>query len=123
MTRDRRRKRRMQKYDEQDGLCHYCTGDMILACIVEGQQPPALATLEHIHQKAAGGTYADHNTKAACSSCNVSRPDGMTSEAYLLLRRRLLPIWLACTQPDAPIRRMLGRYSRQTPYYAEGIAA
>lgn len=114
-----RRKRRFRKYDEQEGCCHYCTGAMLLVHLVEGSQPPALATLEHIRQKARGGTYADANTKVACAACNTFRPDGMEAQEYRVLRQRMLLLWPACTHPTRPIRQMLARHSRIN----QGIAA
>lgn len=114
-----RRKRRVRKYQEQEGCCHYCTGTMLLVHLVEGPQPPALATLEHIRQRARGGTYADANTKVACAACNTFRPDGMEADEYALLRRRLLPMWEACTYPPRPVRQLLARLARQF----QGLAA
>jgi hypothetical protein len=114
-----RRKRRARKYDEQDGACFYCDGEMLLVHLVEGSQPPALATLEHIKQRAKGGTYECENTKAACAACNTFRPDGMTSEDYRALRQRLIVVWPACTHPTRPIRRLLAQHARIN----QGIAA
>lgn len=114
-----RRKRRVRKYQEQDGACHYCSGGMLLVHLVEGSQPPALVTLEHLRQRARGGTYSCDNTKAACAACNTFRPDGMEPEEYRVLRQRLLPIWPACTHPPRPIRRLLARHARIN----QGLAA
>ena len=112
MSYEARRQRRIKKFGEQGGFCLYCDGEMILA--PHSVPPPAaLATLEHLIQKADGGTYADHNTKVACYACNTFRPDGMAAEAYRRLRQQLLMLWPACTEPFKAIRRMLARYSRE----------
>lgn len=107
-----RRQRRVKKFGEQEGCCLYCGGEMILEPYTVPPQP-ALATLEHLIQKADGGTYADHNTKVACYACNTFRPDGMAADAYRHLRQRLLLLWPACSEPFKAIRRMLARYARE----------
>lgn len=119
-----RQRRRLKKFGEQDGICLYCEGQMTLVIFAEGIAPsPAAATLEHIHQAAYGGTYASENTKAACAGCNEFRPDGLSSDDYLVLRRRLLPVWEACSWPQRPIRQMLARTARQARAALEGLAA
>lgn len=114
-----RRLRRIRKFQEQGGCCVYCTGEMLLVHLVEGSQPPALATLEHLKQRADGGTYDDENTKAACASCNTFRPHGMGTGEYARLRRKLLTLWPACTHPVRAIRQLLAKHSR----ICQGLAA
>lgn len=114
MSLSRRQRRRIHKFHEQDGACCYCAGEMTLVQFAQGISPSAsTATLEHIHQRADGGTYEDENTKVACASCNESRPDGVTSEDYLILRRRLMTMWPACSWPLRPIRQLLAKIARK----------
>ncbi len=111
-----RQKRRREKFEAQDGLCHYCSGEMRLIAMEGGYQPPDMITLEHIKQKNDGGTYSAENTKGACAACNVSRPNGLASDDYLTLRRDLLVVWPPCTHPDRAVRRRLQRASPQSLY-------
>lgn len=111
-----RQKRRREKFDAQDGQCGYCQGAMRLMAMEGGYQPPDMITLEHLKQKAEGGTYAHANTLGACVACNVSRPNGLASDDYRVLRRDLLPIWPPCTYPDRAVRRRLQGASPQSLY-------
>lgn len=111
-----RQQRRRELHAAQGGLCHYCEGAMRLIALEGGYQPPDMITLEHLKQKSDGGTYAAENTRGACVACNVSRPNGLSSEDYLALRRDLLDIWPPCTHPDRAVRRRLQRASPQSLY-------
>lgn len=111
-----RQKRRREKFDAQKGLCCYCDGAMRLISMVGGYQPPDMITLEHLLQKTDGGTYAAENTRGACAACNVSRPNGLSSDDYLALRRDLLVLWPPCTHPDRAVRRRLQSASPQSLY-------
>lgn len=83
-----------------------------------------MVTLEHIVQRAEGGTYDEKNCKAACAGCNVARPNGMPTEEYLVLRRDLLPIWPACSAITAEARKLVQKRAPQTLYrIAHGVAA
>lgn len=116
MSREARRKRRAALFQKQGGRCYYCTGEMRLLAVCGGQQPPDMATLEHIRQRVEGGTYGSDNTKAACASCNVMRPNGMDSDDYKALRQKLLPEWAPCSPPSGNIRRRVQREGPQDIY-------
>ncbi len=124
MTRSARRSRRLRLFNQQDGLCHYCAGEMRLLEVGGGPQLPEMATLEHIKQRAEGGTYDESNCKAACAACNVARPNGMAHDLYFELRRQLLAIWPPCTSIPAQARKLIQRQAPQALYrIAHGAAA
>lgn len=91
-----RRQRRERQYLQQGGQCWYCSGAMALK-VAEGAQPPFMATLEHLIQRAHKGTYGDDNTRAVCSGCNNSRPNGISAARFKHIRQAWLPFWRACT--------------------------
>lgn len=111
-----RRRRRVRITAEQDGRCMYCTGMVLENDWGRDPPPPAAATLEHVQQKTAGGTYADDNTGVACQGCNVSRPNGMSSTDYKALRTSLLDVWPPCSQPTQAVRRTLQMHAPQGLY-------
>lgn len=109
-----RQERRRYLFNHQDGICCYCTGQMQLTTKNLGHQPPDMITLEHVIQKAEGGTYDLKNCKGACKSCNVSRPNGLPSENYHALRLQLLDVWPPCTEPCRNVLKKLRRASPQS---------
>lgn len=109
-----RQARRRFLFEEQSGVCCYCTGQMQLTTHNLGYQPSDMITLEHVVQKADGGTYDLKNCKGACKSCNVSRPNGMSSADYHALRLELLDQWAPCTEPCRNVLKKLRRASPQS---------
>lgn len=125
MSRAARRARRAKLFRDQDERCHYCRGQMRLVNWPESQfQPADMITLEHVVQRADGGTYGDDNTVGACAGCNVARPNGMDSDVYLRLRVELLSVWPACSPITAQARKVVQKAAPQSIYrIAHGAAA
>lgn len=109
-----RQARRRHLFEVQKGVCCYCTGRMQLTTENIGHQPPDMITLEHVIQKAEGGTYEPKNCKGACKSCNVSRPNGLASDAFHAMRLELLEVWPPCTEPSRNVLKKLRRASPQS---------
>ncbi|WP_414462379.1 HNH endonuclease [Hyphomicrobium sp. DY-1] len=68
--------RRTELFQEQDGLCFYCTEPM-LQLPFRLPRSPLDATLEHLTPFSEGGRRGFPNEVAACHGCNTQR--GTTS--------------------------------------------
>lgn len=75
MSSRRHQNARHSLFMQQKGLCYYCERPMLLAKTPAGiQQPPNLATLDHIIPQSAGGAKAPtKNCVCACRECNQQR--------------------------------------------------
>ena len=66
--------RRMILFEEQDGLCFYCTEPMrIPPPSPKRQHAPRDLTLEHLTPFSEGGRRGFQNEVAACNACNSAR--------------------------------------------------
>jgi hypothetical protein len=80
-TPERRRRERRRLWKHQNGKCHWCQTDMIMAysgrAHVNGKKPhPKLATIDHLHPKGhpERGTHNGKSTHVlACWLCNQRR--------------------------------------------------
>ncbi len=65
---------RQRLFNEQNGKCHLCGGDMVLASWGSGRVPfPNAATFDHLIPRCIAGRGGIKNLKLACSLCNGKR--------------------------------------------------
>lgn len=105
-----RRRLRIKLHTRQNGRCCYCQGPTLS----EAFNPPVpwMGTIEHLHQKAKGGSDAEANLRLACQGCNVARPKGMDPIRYAVLRLLLLPAWPVCSHAPPHIHKTLSALAR-----------
>lgn len=63
-------------FHQQNGLCHYCGKEMILAGYPGRMSRPErkrMASKDHIIPRAHGGTHNIKNLVCACNHCNTRR--------------------------------------------------
>ena len=73
---------------EQGGLCAYCHRPMTKRpkCVV--RQSPSLATIDHLHPKARGGTDKPSNMILSCLACNTAKADRFPLEFFAGIEQR-----------------------------------
>ena len=74
MSRNHRRNILVKMFNEQGGVCPYCSEPMTLTKNFNNT-----ATIEHIRPKSKGGSNDHENLMAACYSCNQDRGNQLLS--------------------------------------------
>lgn len=100
-------KARVRAFEQQNGTCCYCAGQMAPACPVGRKHKANSASAEHLKQRCLGGKIPN-NIVASCKACNALRPTGMRPSNYAMLRRLLIPIWSPGTRAPRQVRQILG---------------
>ena len=86
---ERRRAVREAVWERDGYVCFYCDEPVTAPLRGRSQtdQPPTMATVDHIIPRAYGGGFIEGNLVTACLRCNNSRGDKPASE-YLAARRK-----------------------------------
>lgn len=107
----RRYKRKIEMYAEQDGACYLCGETMLDPSSTEQLKDHCLyPEFEHVTPKSKGGTNDMNNLLLACRSCNQSKRDLMPLDITTPEGRDRalgLHMFIASMATLTPLRRVL----------------